>query len=143
MRLCRRSPECPSDSGNLFFPNAGELDPEAKASNDTFKEEMFETGGACKIGSELAMGPSLSGPEFRLSATAGGDAGEPYPAVTSDGCGFWPSGRERKSRKVRPRKVGLRVGSSRVGRSWREARLMSFQTSSMVLGLGAGWGRRV
>ena len=82
MRLCLRLPEFPSDSGNLFFPNSGKLAAEAKASNDTVKEEMFETGGACKIGSvpigsELAMGPSRSGPEFRLSATAGGDAGEP------------------------------------------------------------------
>ena len=82
MRLCLRLPEFPSDSGNLFFPNSGKLAAEAKASNDTFIEEMFETGGVCKImsvpvGSELAIGQNRSGPEFRLSATAGGDAGGP------------------------------------------------------------------
>ncbi|KAF5960900.1 hypothetical protein HYC85_002109 [Camellia sinensis] len=85
-----------------------------------------------------------SGPEFKLSPMAGGDAaGDPNrpPSATAVGGGFLPRGRERKSWKVKPplKAAAAVMESLMEGRSWREARLMSFQTSSMVVVVVVGW----
>jgi hypothetical protein len=48
IRLCRRSPELPSDSGTLFFPKDGKPVEEVRASNGLLKEVTLEC--KCEVG---------------------------------------------------------------------------------------------